>query len=289
MKKILVCCAAVSLLVIVFRGQASAQSLEDIRARAREEVRREMGISAPAGTPVRQDGAGPGPAGPARKDVPRTTGDLLRQAALILAGIALLPASIARFRGRSFIAWWVLGVLFFPIALLASLFLGDRREKDRADRSGSAPAEPVDIASGAAAQKAAAVSNRTFIRGFYDEVFRAGKLDAVDDLLYEDYEGHRMFSDTLRGPEAFKAFHAGVSSAFPDIEYTVEDVVTDDSKAVVRWTARGTHGGPLAGVDPTGKHVTISGVSVYSIEKGRIRQSWDTMSVAGLGEQLKCL
>ncbi|MBD3296663.1 MAG: hypothetical protein GF392_04785 [Candidatus Omnitrophica bacterium] len=286
MKKILICSAVAVVLVINSQERVSSQSLEEIRARARAEVREEMGISAPVNAPADRRATERERASSTGGSASRSVDDLLKQAALILAGIALLPAAIAKFRGRSFIAWWVLGVLFFPIALLASLFIRDRGKTGRDEPE---PPAPVDIASGAAAQKAAAVSNRTFIRGFYDEVFKAGKLDTADDLLYDDYEGHGMFSDVRRGPAGFKAYYAGIFSAFPDIEYTIEDVVTDDNKAVVRWTARGTHGGQLHGIDPTGKRVTISGVSVYSIEKGRIRQSWENMSVTGLGEQLSCL
>jgi hypothetical protein len=44
--------------------------------------------------------------------------------AIILCGLALLPAFMASQKGRSFLVWWIYGVLLFPVALVHALLLG---------------------------------------------------------------------------------------------------------------------------------------------------------------------
>src|SRR5260370_30587125 len=48
------------------------------------------------------------------------------------------------------------------------------------------------------------------------------------------------------------------SSAFPDLTFTVDDLLADGNKITVRWTARGTHKGALMDISPTGKEITTT-------------------------------
>ncbi|WP_017346711.1 hypothetical protein [Pantoea sp. A4] len=42
---------------------------------------------------------------------------------LLLALLACIPATIAKLKGHSFIAWWFYGVFLLVVALIHSLFL----------------------------------------------------------------------------------------------------------------------------------------------------------------------
>lgn len=46
---------------------------------------------------------------------------------LIAAGIGLIPASIAASKGRSFLGWWIYGVLLFIVALPHSILIKSER------------------------------------------------------------------------------------------------------------------------------------------------------------------
>ena len=65
----------------------------------------------------------------------------------------------------------------------------------------------------------------------------------------------------------------------PDLQYTVEDVIAEGDKGVVRWTCVSTHTGELWGIAPTGKRLTTSGIDIFRIEDGKIVEwegLWDS-------------
>ncbi len=66
--------------------------------------------------------------------------------------------------------------------------------------------------------------------------------------------------------------------AFPDKHFTVEDVIAEADKVVLRWSFRGTHAGefgtPLGTVPATGKTLTLRATMTYRLEGGRIAEEW---------------
>jgi predicted ester cyclase len=65
-----------------------------------------------------------------------------------------------------------------------------------------------------------------------------------------------------------------------------EDMVAERDKVVVRWTWRGTHTGEIWGVAPTGKKLTITGISILRIVGSKIVEEWGEMDNLGFMEQL---
>lgn len=58
---------------------------------------------------------------------------------------------------------------------------------------------------------------------------------------------------------------------FPDLQTTIDEVLTVGDRVAVWWTARGTQQGALKqGIPPTGKVISWTGVSLYTISGGRI-------------------
>jgi len=53
-----------------------------------------------------------------------------------------------------------------------------------------------------------------------------------------------------------------------------------------RWTAHGTHKGELAGIPPTGKSSTVTGVAVDRIVNGKMVESWGIFDQFGMLQQL---
>src|SRR5713101_3260858 len=56
--------------------------------------------------------------------------------------------------------------------------------------------------------------------------------------------------------------------------FTIEEMIAEGDKVVVRWTARGTHQGAFRGIPPTGKQVTITGVEIHRVVGGKIVEGW---------------
>lgn len=98
------------------------------------------------------------------------------------------------------------------------------------------------------------------------EAFNDGGLGVVDELVGPEYVGAQ--GDT--GPAGFKAVVAGLRAAFPDIHYTLDDVVAEGDQVAVRWHWTGTHRGAFRGFPATGKTIANTGAGVFRFQDGQI-------------------
>lgn len=113
--------------------------------------------------------------------------------------------------------------------------------------------------------------------------FNLGDWDAVDRLFAADYVDHDPSRPDLPpGPAGVKQAWA----AFPDLEATIEDLVADGDKVAVRGSIRGTHGGDLMGMPPTGRRVTVTLIDVNRIAGGKLAERWAETDTVGLLQQL---
>ncbi len=69
---------------------------------------------------------------------------------------------------------------------------------------------------------------------------------------------------------------------------TIEDRLAEDHLVVTRWTARATHKGDLRGIRPTGKQITVPGISIARISGGKFVEGWVNGDALGM-LQLGCL
>jgi steroid delta-isomerase-like uncharacterized protein len=112
-------------------------------------------------------------------------------------------------------------------------------------------------------------------------------LSVFTELYCPDSSYHFPFAGELSGGEGVRHFFEHLLSAFPDLERTIEDQMTDDFHSVtVRWSATGTHKGPFLGIAPTGNRITVTGISIYHIAGGKIVGEWQEWSELKLMQQL---
>lgn len=110
----------------------------------------------------------------------------------------------------------------------------------------------------------------------------------ADDLLAPNVAIHFVFPGTPDplDRESWKHLVATFRRSFDTMVHTVEDVIAEGDRVVVRWSGHATHTGALMGIPATGKQVTTSGMSIYRIREGRIMESWHTWDALGLLQQL---
>jgi ketosteroid isomerase-like protein len=89
--------------------------------------------------------------------------------------------------------------------------------------------------------------------------------------------------------EQTKQFTADSYKNIPDLKYTIEDMVAEGDKVVVRFTISGTHNGEFMGIAPTGRKFTQAGTSIYRIVGGKIEEAWWLADSLGLLQQLGVL
>jgi steroid delta-isomerase-like uncharacterized protein len=127
--------------------------------------------------------------------------------------------------------------------------------------------------------------NKTLARRWFEDLFSRGNLDAANEILSAEFVDHLTHEDE-RGLEELKHYVSIYRSAFPDMQDSVEDIVAEGDKVVVRWTSSGTHQGEFMGVAPTGRHVTFTGMRLFRIADNKIVESWVNIDERGLQEQL---
>lgn len=125
------------------------------------------------------------------------------------------------------------------------------------------------------------------VRRIAAAVSAGGDLDALDDLLAEDYVEHNpAFPTTERGPDALRQFVRPYRAAFPDMEIVEDDLFSAGDRVVFRHHVRGTHENELRGIEPTGEQVAVDGIALYRFEDDRAAEKWLVFDALGLLRQL---
>jgi len=128
--------------------------------------------------------------------------------------------------------------------------------------------------------------NKALARRIFEQVWNEGNLDAVDEILDASYVSHGLGVEPLSGSTAFKQFVSAYRHAFPDVHFAVEDQLAEGDKVATRWTAVGTHKGELMGIAPTGKQVTVTGLTIGHYAGGKLVEAWDNWDALGMLQQL---
>jgi predicted ester cyclase len=109
-------------------------------------------------------------------------------------------------------------------------------------------------------------SNKQVARRLYEDGINRGKPEVFAELISDAFVGEQG----RRGPSGFAGTVEELRAGFPDIRFTLHDLVAEGDRVVVRWTWEATHTGTFRAWAPTGKRVANSGIAIYRLEQGRI-------------------
>jgi steroid delta-isomerase-like uncharacterized protein len=129
--------------------------------------------------------------------------------------------------------------------------------------------------------------NKAIVRRLFTELWNNGNLLVADEIFAPNYAHYDPSTpDFGRGPDSEKKRAALYRTAFPDLHLTIEDVIAEGETVMTRWSCRGTHKGDLNGIAPTGKHITITGLTVARVSNGKIVEGYVNWDALGLMQQL---
>jgi steroid delta-isomerase-like uncharacterized protein len=129
--------------------------------------------------------------------------------------------------------------------------------------------------------------NKAIVRRLFAELWNNGKLSVADEIFTPNYEHHDSSTpDFGRGPDSEKKRATLYRTAFPDLHLTIEDVIAEGETVMTRWSCRGTHKGDLNGIAPTGKQITIYGMTVARVSNGKMAEGFVSWDALGLMQQL---
>jgi predicted ester cyclase len=127
-------------------------------------------------------------------------------------------------------------------------------------------------------------TNKAIVRRYIEQVFNERRIDLFEEFVVENYQS--FGAGIAPGREAAKEWHTTIAAAFPDMQLTIEDMIAEGDKVVVRGAFSGTHQGELFGIPATGKRVTQISVTIIRLVKGEIVEGWYATNDLDLMRQL---
>ena len=140
---------------------------------------------------------------------------------------------------------------------------------------------------GASAEPSTAARNEAAVREYFDRVWSHGEIERLDHLLAPAYVNHTpSFGRPPPGPQGLKPIVVALWAAFPDLHYTIEDIIATPDYVVARVRMQGTHLGQLGDLQPTGRSIDVLQINIERFQAGRIVKHWRVTDELGLMKQL---
>jgi predicted ester cyclase len=114
--------------------------------------------------------------------------------------------------------------------------------------------------------------NKALMRRIYEEVWNGRNPAAAAEVFTQ--------------PESVERFVSNFLLSFPDLQHTVEEMVAEEDRVAVRFSAQGTHAGQWMQFAATGKPIHYTGVTLARIAGNRIIEHQTWWDKAGLMEQI---
>jgi len=114
-------------------------------------------------------------------------------------------------------------------------------------------------------------------RNWFAEIWNGKRSDLMAKFIAEDTKFHSVSLDAqpVHGPAGFQPLYDALVGAFPDIQFTVLNVIESGDYAAGHWTATMTHTGEGMGVKATGQEIDIAGMAILRCADGKAVEVWD--------------
>jgi steroid delta-isomerase-like uncharacterized protein len=129
--------------------------------------------------------------------------------------------------------------------------------------------------------------SKRLVRRQFDDLINRKDLSVIEADMAEDFVDHEAAPHLPPGREGARAWIRHLYEVVPDLHATIEDMVAEGDRVVVRNTWRGTHTGPFMGVPPTGRPFVLKGIVMWRVAGGKIVERWAKLDRFGLMQQLR--
>jgi len=128
--------------------------------------------------------------------------------------------------------------------------------------------------------------NKAQFRRAYEELLNQGNLAIADELVAPDFINHEAPPGRNRGPESMRGVATMLRTAFPDLRFTIEELVAEGDIVAGRLTMSGTHEGPLMVMQPTGRWVRQDHMHFVRFRDGKAVEHWGVRDDVGMMQQM---
>ena len=128
--------------------------------------------------------------------------------------------------------------------------------------------------------------NKLVMRRFTEFINTASEKLAVE-LISPDAIFHVPGRpEPMRGPAGYLAIIGMMREGFPDIQWTLEEMIAEGDVVAARFTMRGTHQGAFFGLPPTGKPIVVQAMNFYRLAGGQFVEERGQPDLLGLLQQI---
>ena len=120
--------------------------------------------------------------------------------------------------------------------------------------------------------------------------FNSGDIDGYIETLYTPDATFHFFPPGLpQGHEGARMFYGGFMAAFPNAQFTPDDIIEEGDRIAMRYHLDVTHEGDFQGIPATGKRARLDGISILRLENGKVAERWNESDFLSLLQQLGVL
>ena len=128
--------------------------------------------------------------------------------------------------------------------------------------------------------------NKTKVRRLIEEFINKGMVAVADEAFAPEFINHSPAVGTTPDRQGIKQYITMLHTAFPDLHCTIEDLIAEGDRVVVRLVCRGTHGGEFMGISGTGRQASVTAISILRFAGGRVMARWNGTDNMGLLQEL---
>jgi len=129
--------------------------------------------------------------------------------------------------------------------------------------------------------------NISLVKLFFEGVWNKGNLSQVDEFMAQDFVDYNRPPGAAEGREGYKAGVTMIRTAFPDFNFTLDQILAEGDHVAIRLTGSGTHKGDFMGISPTGKQVALGSMTFLRIKNGKISERWGISDIPRVIQQLQ--
>ena len=98
----------------------------------------------------------------------------------------------------------------------------------------------------------------------------------LDRILSKNWVDIPPAPDQPPGPAGARQILVELTTAFPDLDITIEDVLQEGNKVIVRSKISGTQRGALMGIPAKNREMSIQAIDIHEFKDGKIVRTWHT-------------
>jgi predicted ester cyclase len=108
--------------------------------------------------------------------------------------------------------------------------------------------------------------SKIVVRRLFDEVLNQRKLKVLDKIISSGYTDHNPVPGLPGGARGIRMKLESFYESFPDLEFVLEDLISEGDMVAARYHWHATHNGEFLGIQPTGRQVTVNGMDFYRVK-----------------------